>query len=74
MPVLPLVGSMITVSGPILPAASAASIMAHADAVLDAAGRVEELQLEQDLGQAPVSCDRFRRTSGVLPISSVMLL
>jgi hypothetical protein len=50
MPVLPLVGSIRTVSLLMRPLFRASSIIAIADAVLDAREGVEELELEQDLG------------------------
>jgi len=49
MPVLPLVGSMMIVSGPIRPSFSAAH--RHADAVLDAVRGIEGLELGDDLGR-----------------------
>ncbi len=49
MPVLPDVGSSTIVSGLILPASCAASIIAIADAVLDAVRRILEFQLAHDL-------------------------
>ncbi len=48
MPVLPLVGSTMTVSLLILPVAFGGLDHRHADAVLDAAQRIEKLALERD--------------------------
>jgi hypothetical protein len=70
MPVLPLVGSTMMVSGPILPARFGRLDHGQADPVLDAVGRIVELELGQDVGAAPLGQARMR-TSGVLPISSV---
>ena len=50
MPVLPLVGSRMMVSGPSLPAASAASIMLERDAVFDAAAGILKFELSKHLG------------------------
>ena len=71
MPVLPLVGSTMMVSG--LDQAAFLGGIDHgdADAVLDAVSRVVEFQLG-DHSPAP-SVSGCRRTSGVLPINSVTL-
>ncbi len=58
MPVLPLVGSMSTVSGLILPGFQRVVNHRHADAVLDAGERVEEFEFEQHVGDGAVF---FRR-------------
>ena len=48
----------------------------HADAILDRGQRIEELELQEDVGLDALLglASRFSRTSGVLPIVSVMLL
>ena len=53
MPVLPLVGSMITVSLVILPGLFAGVDHRHADAILHRPERVEVLQLGDHLGVTP---------------------
>ncbi len=49
MPVLPLVGSKMMVSGPIRPGLLGGVDHGHADAVLHAVRRVEELELGHDV-------------------------
>ena len=70
MPVLPLVGSMMTVSGPISPARSAASIMATPMRSLTLCAGLKNSSFATTCAPAP-SVTRRRRTSGVFPISWV---
>jgi len=73
MPVLPLVGSTITVlPGVIVPARSAASIIASPIRSLTLLAGLKYSSLAAIV--ACVSFTRPKRTSGVLPTSSVMLL
>ena len=58
MPVLPLVGSISTVSGLIFPVFERVVNHRHANAVLDAGERVEEFEFEQHVGDRAVF---FRR-------------
>ncbi len=51
MPVLPLVGSMMTVSFFRMPRLFGVFDHRHADAVLDAAERIEEFAFQQDRGR-----------------------
>ena len=74
MPVLPLVGSTITVPGLIFPVALARFDHRHADAILHAAKRIEELALEQRRWPASPSVTWLSRTSGVRPTVSTMSL
>ena len=70
MPVLPLVGSTMTVSGPMRPASSAASIIATPMRSLTELAGLKNSSLASTVAPAP-SVTRFRRTRGVLPMSSV---
>ena len=73
MPVLPLVGSMMTVF--FFRHAAFLGVLDHrrADAVLDAAERIEKFALEQD-GRARPAVTLLSLTSGVRPTVSMMLL
>jgi hypothetical protein len=70
MPVLPLVGSRMMVSGLIRPACSAASIIATPMRSLTLFPGLKNSSLATTSATAP-SVTRFSRTSGVLPINSV---
>src|SRR5574343_1516571 len=70
IPVLPEVGSTITVPGPILPSCSAASIIATAMRSFTLWPGLKNSSLATTVAPVP-SVTRFRRTSGVLPIRSV---
>src|SRR5574343_960192 len=70
IPVLPEVGSTITVPGPILPSCSAASIIATAMPPFTLWPGLKNSSLATAVAPAP-SVTRFRRTSGVLPMRSV---
>ena len=72
MPVLPLVGSRMIVSGLSRPASSAASIRATPRRSLTLAAGLKDSKLGDNVAPTP-SVTRFSRTSGVLPTSSVML-
>ena len=72
MPVLPLVGSRIIVSGPSTPASSAASIMLRPMRSLTLPAGLKNSSLAATVATAP-SAMRLIRTNGVLPISSVIL-
>ena len=76
MPVLPLVGSMITVSLRQHAALLRVLDHRHADAVLHAAERIEKLALQRDRvpGRARLAGMRLSFTSGVRPTVSTMLL
>ena len=71
MPVLPLVGSMITVSLPIRPSRSAASIIALAMRSLTLHSGFRFSNLPATVAWQP-SAIRRSRTSGVLPTHCVM--
>src|SRR5690349_1209977 len=73
MPVLPEVGSRTMVSGPILPAFWAASIMATAIRSLTLLPGLKNSSLAATVAVVP-AVRRLRRTRGVLPTSSVTLL
>ena len=71
MPVLPLVGSTIRVSGPILSSASAASIMATPIRSLTDQSGLKFSSLATTSAAQP-AVTRRRRISGVLPTHWVM--
>ena len=71
MPVLPLVGSMMTVSVLILPSRSAASIMATPMRSLTDHSGLKFSSLATTVASQP-SATRRSRTSGVLPMVCVM--
>ena len=71
MPVLPLVGSRMIVSGPMCPACSAASIMATPMRSLTLAAGLKDSSFATTSAPAP-SVTRCSRTSGVFPTSCVM--
>ena len=71
MPVLPLVGSTMTVSGPISPASWAASIIATPMRSLTELAGLKNSSLAATSAPAPSVTFRIR-TSGVWPTSSVM--
>src|ERR1700733_11243776 len=71
MPVFPLVGSRMMVSGLIRPASSAASIRATPSRSFTLAAGLKDSSLATTSAPAP-SVTRFNRTRGVLPISCVM--
>ncbi len=74
IPVLPLVGSMITVSGPILPSASSASIIDQPMRSLTEDSGLKNSHLPRMSASTPyASASRDRRTSGVAPIVPRML-
>jgi len=74
MPVLPEVGSTITVSGPIRPACSNASIMATPMRSLTEPSGLKNSNLARISASTPASpASRDRRTSGVAPTVSMML-
>jgi len=73
MPVLPLVGSMITEPGPILPSRSAASTMDRPMRSFTLESGFRNSHLPTTVATQP-SVTRFKRTSGVRPTSSVMSL
>ena len=64
MPVLPLVGSMMIVSGLDFPVPLRRVDHRPADAVFDAPQRVEALQFCRNRGDGTPSAMRFSRTSG----------
>ncbi len=70
MPVLPLVGSTITVSGPISPASWAASIIDTPILSLTELAGLKNSSLASTVAPAP-SVTRFRRTRGVFPMRPV---
>ena len=70
MPVFPLVGSRMMVSGLIRPACSAASIMATPMRSFTLFAGLKNSSLATTSAAAP-SVTRFSRTSGVFPISCV---
>jgi len=71
MPVFPLVGSMTTVSSPISPSRSAASIMDRAMRSFTLHKGLKFSSLHATVAAQP--CDtRLIRTSGVLPMHCVM--
>ena len=73
MPVLPEVGSIRVVSGVILPAASMASIMLTPIRSFTLEIGLKNSSLTRISASIPCSLgSRFRRTSGVLPMVSVM--
>ena len=75
MPVLPLVGSMITVPLFIFPAFRASSIKAMPMRSLTLESGLKNSSLSSTSAMAPCFfAVRFRRTSGVLPMVSVMSL
>ena len=71
MPVLPLVGSRMMVSGPISPSRSAASIIATPMRSLTLPAGLKDSSFATTCAAAP-SVTRRSRTSGVFPISCVM--
>ena len=71
MPVLPLVGSTMMVSGLILPGLFRRVNHRHADAVFDAVRRIVEFQLGDHVAPRSPASGGAMRTSGVLPINSV---
>src|ERR1700721_1222504 len=71
MPVFPLVGSRMMVSGLIRPASSAASISATPSRSFTLLPGLKDSSLATTSAPAP-SVTRFNRTRGVLPISCVM--
>ena len=71
MPVLPLVGSTIMVSTPILPARSAASIIARPMRSLTLESGLKNSHLANTVA-CPAGISRLMRTSGVPPMVSVM--
>ena len=73
IPVLPLVGSTTMVSGLIRPAFSAASIIATPMRSLTLADGLKDSSFPRTSAPAP-SVTWRSRTSGVLPVSSVMSL
>ena len=73
MPVLPLVGSTTTVSGPMSPASSAASIIATPMRSLTECAGLKNSSFAATSAPAPSVTLRMR-TSGVLPMSSVTSL
>src|ERR1700761_4016781 len=73
MPVLPLVGSRMMVSGLISPAFSAASIMATPIRSLTLPAGLKDSSLAATSATAP-AVTRRNRTRGVFPVSSVMSL
>jgi len=73
MPVLPLVGSTITVSLVMWPALSAASIMETPIRSLMLPQGLKDSSFATTVASSP-SAILFSRTRGVLPMSSVMLL
>jgi len=75
MPVLPEVGSMMVAPGRRRPAASRASIIATPIRSLTLAAGLKNSSLPQISAASPSSaCSLDRRTSGVEPMVSVMLL
>ena len=78
MPVLPLVGSMIWVSGVRMPCLLGRLDHRPADAVLDAGKRIEELQLQQDGGMSgrnePPQLDQRRVERGVDDVGVGLLM
>ena len=73
MPVLPEVGSTMTVSGPSAPLASIASIMATPMRSFTLPIGLKNSSLARMLALTPCICGRrLSRTSGVLPMVSVI--